>query len=157
MSLNAYYLQQMGIECWVKRCLPPLAPSFNIISPKQAATTLMILLEEVEWDDDGLWLAGKTGLLLKKMLYSIGVAPDSVAIVCGTDKALSRDAELNAHIRRLKPSVIWILGTFQTQYVQSSLQRIPVMSSPHPKDLLQFPLQKKNTWSELMQVKALLG
>lgn len=44
-SLKAYYLQEMGIQTWVRRSIPSRASGLHIITPKQAETLALVVFE----------------------------------------------------------------------------------------------------------------
>ncbi len=161
-QLKRYYLEQMGIETWVRRNLPPPPPLLNIIAPNSPKTLVMIVLEGAEIDKTKHWLAGKVGQLLKKMLHSIGVTTDNTAILCGLTSTpdsdhQQRDVELKEQIVRLKPQLILLLGQFSTQFLQDKGNHAPLITSMHPTDLLKNPSKKKQVFCDLMAIKKVLG
>ena len=156
-QLMSYYLQTMGIDLWVRRGLPEPAPLLNVIAPKSSEISIMVVLEEADPDAANQWLAGKVGVLLTKMLHSIGLSSANTAIVCSvttkTDQELKyRDVLLAEQVVFLNPKLILILGPFSTQCHPN----IPVFLSNHPSDLLNNPIKKKNAFADWMKIKNFL-
>lgn len=160
-QLKAYYLQQMGIKRWVRRSLDAPELFFHIVSPAQTQPEMMIVLENCAFDTTHHWLLGNVGQLLKNMLHGIGLSNDNVALLCGScsimnAQVLQRDALLKEQVVKLKPKLILILGPFLTHYLHSEDNPIPVMSSDHPVDLFNNPIQKKRAFVDWMRVKHLI-
>lgn len=156
-QLRSYYLQAMGIDLWVRRGLPEPAPLLNVIAPNSSEISLMIVLEGADPDAANQWLGGKVGVILTKMLHSIGLSSANTAIVCGvaikTDQELKyRDVFLAEQVVCLKPKLILILGPFSTQYHPN----IPIFLSDHPWELLSNPIKKKNAFADWMKIKNFL-
>ena len=160
-SLKAYYLQQMGIETWVRRSVPPRVSGVHLIAPKRAESLALVVFEGGELDEASQWIAGAAGRLLKNMLQSIDLSPVNTAVVFGVSSSM--DDVVQAHVVRLKPRVILVLQ--QTNSTCVGLRRATlnptyarlIVSSIHPMDLLTQPLLKKSVYSDLLQVKTRLS
>ena len=156
-SLKAYYLQQMGIETWVRRSVLPRVSGVHLMAPKRAESLALVVFEGGEFDEASQWIAGAAGRLLKNMLQSIGLSPVNTAVVFGASSSMGDVVQ--AHVVRLKPRVILVFQ--QTNSTCVGLRRAilnptyasQIVSSIHPVDLLTQPLRKKSAYSDLLQVK----
>ncbi len=160
-QLKAYYLQQMGIERWVRRSLIAPESFFHIVTPKQGQSEVMVVLEEYEFEKAEQWLSGNVGRLLKKMLSSIGLSTDNTALLCavysnGESLVENRDALLKEQVIRFRPKLILVLGQFLSTYLHSCDLSIPLVLSAHPLDLLNNPIKKKLAFIDLLKVKQIM-
>lgn len=163
-SLKAYYLQQMGIDVWVRR--PCLMPDSNhaIILAKQAEPTLFIVLDGEALDKERQWLSGAEGDLLTNMLRSIGLLPESVALICGDQINMANVIEY--HVSRYQPRAILAL-TYPDHQAHINAPswfsrlspglRLPLVCSFHPQALLQTPAYKKLAYRHLLHLKTALS
>ncbi len=156
-SLKAYYLQQMGIETWVRRSVLPRVSGVHVVAPKHAESLVLVVLEGGELDEASQWVAGAAGRLLKNMLQSIGLSPENTALVFGASSSMVD--VVKAHVVRLEPRVILVLEQTSTTGVGLRLATCTtqIVNSIHPMDLLMQPLRKKSVYSDLLQVKTLFS
>ena len=159
-ALRSYYLQQMGIDTWVKRNVLPRVSGVHLLAPKRSQSLVLIVCEGGELDEASQWLAGPAGQLLKNMLRSIGLSPDNAALLFG-DLSQIQDV-LNAHIVHLNPRVIVMLEKNSTcpgldLGGLSQIHSIQIVQTVHPVDLLNQPHQKKAAFSALMRVQKTLS
>lgn len=150
--LKSYYLQQMGIDCWVRRNLPEVPLPFYIIAPKNPE--VVVVLDDHEMMTNNQWPTGKVGHLLTKMLHSIGLSSENTAVLCGRSfqteqELLQRDEFLAEQIIRLAPKALLILGNFVTRYSP----KLPVIFTIHPADCLNTPLMKRKVFTDLVKMK----
>ncbi|AGF74284.1 DNA polymerase [Bartonella australis AUST/NH1] len=150
-----------------------------------AGSPLMLIGEAPGREEDlqGLPFVGKAGMLLNKILASIGLTRQDVYIANtvpwrppGNRTPTPREIALcrpfiERHIQLAAPCVLVALGGVATQFLtgtQSGIIRIrgkwqtyedkdntqiPVMPTFHPAYLLRTPSQKKLTWVDFLEVK----
>ncbi|QRN03915.1 uracil-DNA glycosylase [Legionella sp. MW5194] len=204
--LNHYYLQQMGIEPWIlrkhhagcekqlkqlmtavascRRC--PLADTRTntVFSRGNPAAKLMIIGEAPGFYEDkqGKPFVGKAGLLLDRMLKSIGLDEQQVYIAnvlkCRPPDNRDPMADeidqcrdyLVQQIELVSPAVLLALGRFAGQFLMGkttplnqmraklhSYHAIPFLVTYHPAYLLRNPKDKKHAFSDLLLVKQRLS
>lgn len=162
-ALRQYYLQQIGIQTWVKR--PPASKNqrlrllVNSLSACANAcyevpenftrgnpdAPLLVVTEMRQPDEDRL---------LNRMLQSIGVTEQDVYITT----ALNHKAEvcpqcmdyLSRQLALVSPAVVLTLG--ESSCYPADAFNIPV----NLRVLLQQPVNKKSAWHCLLQVKSVL-
>ncbi len=205
--MRDYYLQKMGITPWVLR---PVSKSsctktLDILQKTVSACTrcslhqtrtktvfargnpdarLMIVGEAPGYHEDqqGLPFVGKAGILLNKMIESIGLNADSVYIAnilkCRPpnnrdpliDEIQKCQTYLAEQIEAVKPSLILGLGRFAGHFLTMSTlalgslrqqsflyQNIPVLISYHPAYLLRNPIDKKKAYVDWHNVSLCLS
>lgn len=158
-QMKAYYLQQMGIQTWVRRELPQPVPRFQMLKSPNGVTELVIVAENIALDIKHHWPSEKVGKLVRQMLSSIQVSAEKVAFFCSEalaeqDDISKRDSVLYEQITRLKPKVIWVWGQFSSTCLDMDIT--PVLKTIHPHQLLQMPQQKKKVMTDLMTLKGFL-
>jgi hypothetical protein len=163
IALNAYYLQEMGIQTWVRRGIEVEAAvcELDILPSQHASPILMIFIEKLEAMQLHQWVLSKAGRLLMKMLHSIGLSQENTLFIGGgaTDSIEAihhRDALLKEQVGRYHPKLILRLGSFSSEMYQSTYNSLPIISSSHPEDLLINPMKKKQVFTDLMLVKSRL-
>ena len=203
-QLTHYYLQQMDIETWVLRDnhthqqnLTQLATAVStcvrcplhqtrtqtVFSRGEAVANLMIIGEAPGFNEDqqGMPFVGKSGMLLNRMLESIGLSTDDIYIAnvlkCRppgdrdpTSEEISQCGDyLAQQISIVAPKLILAVGRFAGQFLLKATfplnkmrnqvhdyQGTPVLVSYHPAYLLRNPADKKNAYNDLLAVKQLL-
>lgn len=155
-SLQSYYLQQMGIETWVRRNQRPRASAVHLIAPKRAESSALVLFEGGAFDKAGQWIEGAAGRLLQNMLQSIGLSLDNTAVLFGDPEQMGDVVE--SHVVHLKPCVILVLDQTNQLSVGLRLKSLnqPYISCTHPLNLLKQPSQKKSAYATLLQIKTKL-
>lgn len=204
-DIKQYYLQQMGIDSWVMRqaqtsqlSIPELADMVSICtkcplhqSRRQTVfargnpqAKLMIIGEAPGFNEDkqGLPFVGKAGMLLNKMLHSIGLDEQDVYIAnvikCRPpDNRPPKDDEIEQcspylaeQIALVAPRLLLALGRFAGQFIVKKAipikqlrqqmhvyQHIPCIVSYHPAYLLRNPTDKKRAYQDLLAVKKQLA
>lgn len=154
--LKAYYLQQMGIETWVRRTVLPRVSGVHMMTPKDADSALLVVFEGGELDKASQWIAGSVGCLLKHMLLSIGLSPKYTPLIFGDTSAI--DAVLQAHVAYLKPRVVLVFRQTSSAHdeIWSGLHSTQFIHIIHPMDLLSQPLRKKSAYTDLLRIKRIL-
>lgn len=206
--LRAYYLRQLGLTEWIRQPVSitenHLAPLDLLASEVSACTrcvlhqsrtqtvfargnpnsSLMIIGEAPGFHEDkeGVPFIGKAGILLNKMLHSIGLSEQSVYIAnvlkCrppeNRDPRVEEIAACQDYLQRqitlVNPKLILAVGRFAGQFLlkQSlSLSKMrqavhdyegkPVIVSYHPAYLLRNAAEKRNAYGDLLRVKQLLS
>ena len=144
---------------------------------------LMIIGEAPGIDDDehGLPFVGKAGGLLNKMLSSVGLSSEDVYIAnllkCRLPDNRDPHVEeithcssfLSKQIALVAPDLILAVGHLAGQFLLNATvtlnnmrgkihdyHGIPVLVSYHPVSLLHNPVDKKNAYLDLVQVKQML-
>lgn len=202
-DLQAYYLETMGIERWIVRQKPcttskvqleelaqtvaqctlcPLHESRTntVFSRGNSQAQFMIIGEAPGFHEDkqGRPFVGKAGMLLDRMLHSIGLDENGVYIanVLKCRPPANRDPNseeiaqcrsyLDQQIELIQPKLILGLGRFAAQFITNktlplgqarqkryTYQNIPCMISYHPAYLLRNPKDKKKAYADLLRVK----
>ncbi|WP_026501094.1 uracil-DNA glycosylase [Bartonella clarridgeiae] len=165
-------------------CSLKLTAKNTCFSDGTAGSPLMLIGEAPGREEDiqGIPFVGKAGILLNKILASIGLTRQNVYIANtipwrppGNRTPTPREVALcrpfiERQIFLAKPRILIALGGTATQFftgVQSSIIRIrgkwltyenenlkiPVMPTFHPAYLLRTPSQKKLTWIDFLEVK----
>lgn len=205
-ELQAYYLETMGIERWVLRQKPsttsksqldqltqmvakctrcPLHQSRTntVFSRGNPQAQFMIIGEAPGYHEDkqGRPFVGKAGMLLDRMLHSIGLDENKAYIAnvlkCRPPENRDPKAEeitqcrsyLDQQIELIQPKLILGLGRFAAQFIINktlplaqarqkiyTYQGIPCMISYHPAYLLRNPKDKKKAYFDLLRVKGYL-
>ncbi|OGV51637.1 MAG: hypothetical protein A3F46_08380 [Legionellales bacterium RIFCSPHIGHO2_12_FULL_42_9] len=172
-DLKLYYLQQLGVDCWVKR--PP---------NRNRSVQLMIIGEAPAYFEDkqGKPFVGKAGELLDKMLGSIGLSEQDVYIAnvfkgCPPNNRDPAPSEieacrsfLNQQIQLVAPKLILALGHFAGQFLfgaSTSLvklrsvlhyyDKLPFIVTYHPAFLLRTPQYKRQAYLDLLFLKNVLS
>lgn len=200
--LNHYYLQQMGIEPWIvrddntgcakqltqlmtavascRRCALANTRTNTVFSRGNPAAKLMIIGEAPGFYEDkqGKPFVGKAGMLLDRMVKSIGLDEQQVYIanVLKCRPPDNRDPlpeEINhcrdylvRQIELVAPALLLALGRFAGQFLMGKTtplnqlraklhyyQQIPFLVTYHPAYLLRNPKDKKQAFSDLLLVK----
>lgn len=203
--LRHYYLQQMGIETWVSReddtpkkklvrleaevsacvrCPLHKTRTQTVFARGNPSAKLMIIGEAPGFyeDQQGEPFVGKAGVLLNKMLRSIGLSGEEVYIanVLKCRPPNNRDPQseeiseccnyLSQQIALVAPKLILAVGRFAGQFLLSqtlslakmrnkihSYQGLAVLVSYHPAYLLRNPADKKHAYSDLVLVKKMIS
>ena len=165
-ALKKYYLEQMGIVTWERRTIAPLRHDVSAdLSPQ---STLMIVVDEcVDAVELAQWWRSKSGILLKKMLLSIGLLESAAIVIFESisDNAmlmlksklesnqtkliliLSKHDGLAEEDERLANLSAWFLQNYPT---------ISVLFSVHPEDLLISPFKKKKAFNDFTWIQSQL-
>ncbi|WP_336287911.1 uracil-DNA glycosylase [Bartonella sp. CB60] len=154
-----------------------------------AGSPLMLIGEAPGREEDmqGIPFVGKAGILLNKILASIGLTRQNVYITNtipwrppGNRTPTPREVALcrpfvERHIQLANPRVLIALGGVATQFLTGTQNgiirtrgkwltytgedevKIPVMPTFHPAYLLRTPSQKKLTWMDFLEVKNYLN
>ncbi|RUQ89713.1 uracil-DNA glycosylase [Legionella septentrionalis] len=204
--LHPYYLQAMGIEVWESRQQLPMTSSCSLSSLAKEVSAckrcvlhqtrtqtvfargnpqaqLMIVGEAPGFFEDkqGLPFVGKAGILLNKMLNSIGLTENDVYIAnvlkCrppdNRDPKIEEIAACSSHltqqIQLVNPKLIMAVGRFAGQFLLNearplnkmrntlhSYESKPFIVSYHPAYLLRRPIDKGKAYQDLLRVKQLL-
>ncbi|KTD31349.1 uracil-DNA glycosylase [Legionella israelensis] len=204
-ALTHYYLQAMGIDVWMERqpvlscekhlsalatevasctrCSLHKARRQTVFSRGNPKAKLMIIGEAPGFyeDQQGKPFVGKAGILLNKMLQSIGMTEDDfyIANVLKCRPPNNRDPDMEeisqcspfliCQIQLVKPRLILALGRFAGQFLLDKplplkqlrnhlhhYEEIPFMVSYHPAYLLRNPADKKKAYIDLLAVKDFL-
>ncbi|WP_273759598.1 uracil-DNA glycosylase family protein [Bartonella sp. ML70XJBT.G] len=166
-------------------CSLKLTAKNTCFSDGTAGSPLMLIGEAPGREEDiqGLPFVGKAGMLLNKILASIGLTRNDVYIANtlpwrppGNRTPTPREVTLcrpfiERQIHLAKPRILVALGGVATQFLtgaQNGIVRtrgkwhsyesednikIPVMPTFHPAYLLRTPSQKKLTWIDFLEVK----
>lgn len=166
-------------------CSLKLTAKNTCFSDGTAGSPLMLIGEAPGREEDiqGVPFVGKAGMLLNKILASIGLTRNDVYIANtipwrppGNRTPTPREVTLcrpfiERQIHLAKPRILIALGGVATQFltgVQNGIVRtrgkwhsyesdnnikIPVMPTFHPAYLLRTPSQKKLTWIDFLEVK----
>jgi len=130
--MHDYYLDQMGIERWVRR---PLSV------PYHSVLLLAISKENVGCFD------GKAQVLFKRMLECIGLDISQAHVT--TERLWQIEFE------RHNPRVLWVMtGSDWVQKI-SELNK-PTVVSNHIHDLLLNPIDKKQVYPQLLELRQFL-
>ncbi|WP_375610134.1 MULTISPECIES: uracil-DNA glycosylase family protein [unclassified Bartonella] len=166
-------------------CSLKLTAKNTCFSDGTAGSPLMLIGEAPGREEDiqGIPFVGKAGMLLNKILASIGLARNNVYIANtipwrppGNRTPTPREVALcrpfiERHIYLARPRVLIALGGVAAQFLTGSQNgiirtrgkwhiyesedniKIPVMPTFHPAYLLRTPSQKKLTWIDFLEVK----
>ncbi|WP_142416365.1 uracil-DNA glycosylase [Bartonella massiliensis] len=166
-------------------CSLKLTAKNTCFSDGTAGSPLMLIGEAPGREEDiqGIPFVGKAGMLLNKILASIGLTRDNVYIANtipwrppGNRTPTPREVALcrpfiERHIYLARPRVLIALGGVAAQFLTGSQNgiirtrgkwhiyesensiKIPVMPTFHPAYLLRTPSQKKLTWIDFLEVK----
>ncbi|WP_375638082.1 MULTISPECIES: uracil-DNA glycosylase family protein [unclassified Bartonella] len=166
-------------------CSLKLTAKNTCFSDGTAGSPLMLIGEAPGRDEDiqGIPFVGKAGMLLNKILASIGLTRNNVYIANtipwrppGNRTPTPREIALcrpfiERHIYLARPRVLIALGGVAAQFLTGSQNgiirtrgkwhiyesedniKIPVMPTFHPAYLLRTPSQKKLTWIDFLEVK----
>ncbi|WP_375695117.1 uracil-DNA glycosylase family protein [Bartonella sp. AC90GZZY] len=166
-------------------CSLKLTAKNTCFSDGTAGSPLMLIGEAPGREEDiqGIPFVGKAGVLLNKILASIGLARNNVYIANtipwrppGNRTPTPREVALcrpfiERHIYLARPRVLIALGGVAAQFLTGSQNgiirtrgkwhiyesedniKIPVMPTFHPAYLLRTPSQKKLTWIDFLEVK----
>ncbi|WP_438721776.1 uracil-DNA glycosylase [Bartonella rochalimae] len=165
-------------------CSLKLTAKNTCFSDGTAGSPLMLIGEAPGREEDiqGIPFVGKAGILLNKILASIGLSRQNVYIANtipwrppGNRTPTPREVTLcrpfiERQILLAKPRILIALGSTAAQFftgIQSGIIRIrgkwltyenedlqiPVMPTFHPAYLLRTPSQKKLTWMDFLEVK----
>ncbi|WP_332066060.1 uracil-DNA glycosylase [Bartonella sp. CB189] len=168
-------------------CSLKLTAKNTCFSDGKVGSPLMLIGEAPGREEDiqGIPFVGKAGILLNKILASIGLTRQNVYIINtipwrppGNRTPTPREVALcspfvERHIHLANPRVLMALGGIATQFLtgyQKGIIRtrgkwltyvrekeIPVMPTFHPAYLLRMPSQKKLTWIDFLEVKNYLN
>ncbi|VAX11302.1 Uracil-DNA glycosylase, family 4 [hydrothermal vent metagenome] len=137
---------------------------------------------DVPEDSQGEAFVGAGGQLLNAMLRALDLKREDVYITnslkcCSQNRAITESevrccsSYLQRQIQLLQPKIILILGSTAAQHVlqtNTTLGRlrgrvhhfdyspVPVIVSYHPAYLLSSPLEKRNSWEDLLFAKSML-
>ena len=207
VSLRQYYLQQLGVDVWqtrpqkpklveptnqeglealcervsqCTRCALHTTRTQTVFARGCPQASLMIIGEAPGFHEDkqGEPFVGRAGLLLDKMLLSIGLSPQDVYIAnvlkCRPPNNRDPNREeieqcqgfLMEQIAAVNPKVILAVGRFAGQFIVNrpdslsslrrkthSYQTIPVIISYHPAYLLRNPADKRKAYEDLLVVR----
>ncbi|EJF86634.1 uracil-DNA glycosylase [Bartonella rattimassiliensis] len=165
-------------------CSLKLTAKNTCFSDGTAGSPLMLIGEAPGREEDlqGIPFVGKAGMLLNKILASIGLTRNNVYIANtipwrppGNRTPTPREVALcrpfiERHIYLARPRVLIALGGVAAQLLTGSQNgiirtrgkwhiyesediKIPVMPTFHPAYLLRTPSQKKLTWMDFLEVK----
>lgn len=166
-------------------CSLKLTAKNTCFSDGIAGSPLMLIGEAPGREEDiqGIPFVGKAGMLLNKILASIGLTRNNVYIANtipwrppGNRTPTPREIALcrpfiERHIYLARPRVLIALGGVAAQFLTGSQNgiirtrgkwhvyesedniKIPVMPTFHPAYLLRTPSQKKLTWIDFLEVK----
>ncbi|QEE09054.1 uracil-DNA glycosylase [Bartonella kosoyi] len=166
-------------------CSLKLTAKNTCFSDGIAGSPLMLIGEAPGREEDiqGVPFVGKAGMLLNKILASIGLTRNNVYIANtipwrppGNRTPTPREIALcrpfiERHIYLARPRVLIALGGVAAQFLTGSQSgiirtrgkwhiyesedniKIPVMPTFHPAYLLRTPSQKKLTWIDFLEVK----
>ncbi|WP_273720492.1 MULTISPECIES: uracil-DNA glycosylase family protein [unclassified Bartonella] len=166
-------------------CSLKLTAKNTCFSDGTAGSPLMLIGEAPGREEDiqGLPFVGKAGMLLNKILASIGLTRNNVYIANtipwrppGNRTPTPREVTLcrpfiERQIHLAKPRILVALGGIATQFLTGAQNgiirtrgkwhtyesedniKIPVMPTFHPAYLLRTPSQKKLTWIDFLEVK----
>ncbi|WP_273783328.1 uracil-DNA glycosylase family protein [Bartonella sp. AU15XJBT] len=166
-------------------CSLKLTAKNTCFSDGTAGSPLMLIGEAPGREEDiqGVPFVGKAGMLLNKILASIGLTRNNVYIANtipwrppGNRTPTPREVALcrpfiERHIYLARPRVLIALGGVAAQFLTGSQSgiirtrgkwhvyesedniKIPVMPTFHPAYLLRTPSQKKLTWIDFLEVK----
>ncbi|MBX4336090.1 uracil-DNA glycosylase [Bartonella raoultii] len=166
-------------------CSLKLTAKNTCFADGKAGSPLMLIGEAPGREEDiqGIPFVGKAGILLNKILASIGLTRQDVYITNtipwrppGNRTPTPREIALcrpfvERHIQLATPRVIIALGGVAAQfltktqngiirtrgkwltYIGEDEAKIPVMPTFHPAYLLRTPSQKKLTWMDFLEVK----
>ncbi|WP_212112025.1 uracil-DNA glycosylase [Bartonella queenslandensis] len=169
-------------------CSLKLTAKNTCFSDGTAGSPLMLIGEAPGREEDiqGIPFVGKAGMLLNKILASIGLTRNNVYIANtipwrppGNRTPTPREVALcrpfiERHIHLARPRVLVALGGVAAQFLTGSQNgiirtrgkwyiyesedniKIPVMPTFHPAYLLRTPSQKKLTWIDFLEVKSRL-
>ncbi len=152
-----YYLQNMGVAVWQSRTplsgakLSPLQAGplqFDTAAASASAPCLVIVT-------DALSPAAQT--LFDTIQAVVGLSAEKLAwaqLPKGSDVV---ETDLQQQVVAYGPQLIWLMGKSVSQ-VASGLTNIaiPVMTTPHPEDLLSSPLLKRTLWHDMLAIHARL-
>ncbi|EJF77635.1 uracil-DNA glycosylase, family 4 [Bartonella sp. DB5-6] len=166
-------------------CSLKLTAKNTCFSDGTAGSSLMLIGEAPGREEDiqGIPFVGKAGILLNKILASIGLTRNNVYIANtipwrppGNRTPTAREVALcrpfiERQIHLAKPRILIALGGVATQFLTGAQNgiirtrgkwltyegednvKIPVMPTFHPAYLLRTPSQKKLTWIDFLEVK----
>ncbi|WP_156850458.1 uracil-DNA glycosylase [Bartonella refiksaydamii] len=166
-------------------CSLKLTAKNTCFSDGTAGSSLMLIGEAPGREEDiqGIPFVGKAGILLNKILASIGLTRNNVYIANtipwrppGNRTPTPREVALcrpfiERQIHLAKPRILIALGGVATQFLTGAQNgiirtrgkwltyegednvKIPVMPTFHPAYLLRTPSQKKLTWIDFLEVK----
>lgn len=170
-------LQQEVVQC--TRCPLHQSRTQTVFARGNPKARCMIIGEAPGFHEDqqGLPFVGKAGILLNKMLHSIGLSGDDVYIanVLKCRPPNNRDPQTNEiqqcehflaeQIDVVKPKLILGLGRFAGQFLSGSTaslgqlrqqmftyQDTAVFISYHPAYLLRNPADKKKSYEDLQKI-----
>lgn len=164
-ELTHYYLQQMGIQAWVVREASFDDYPAQAMSSKGKSLVDVMIIEDLDatlgHQNKPMLFSGQRGVLLNKMLASIGLNEQSVY---ATAHSLLSEA-----LKTIAPKAFLIFGEIPSQsLLNTSLpldslrqtlhdyEGIPCIVTYHPDTLLNHPLCKKNAWQDLLVLQSML-
>lgn len=124
---HAYYLDQMGIERWVRRT----------VSQGVNPVVLLVICKENRIGP----FEGRTQILFNQMLGCIGLDPSQVHYT-------SEQGWLKACSLR-NPRALLAMTDLQEETISCN---IPIVFTQHPHDLLENPYNKKQVYQDLLQL-----
>jgi uracil-DNA glycosylase len=200
-----YYLNQMGLQIWDRRSKDSNKQDGITIEDKalhgnsdlsihdnthaviirgSVEARLMVIVDGllVSDEQENKYFTGKEGLLLEKMLASIGLAGKDAYIAniikhqlpssqdATTDEYIACRSYLIEQIKLVKPDIILGVGSFSAKLLLENDQSLstirqtlyrhegkPIVFTHHPTYLLQHPTDKKQAFNDLTQVKQFLS
>ncbi|WP_455474474.1 uracil-DNA glycosylase [Bartonella sp. B30(2025)] len=190
MAKNAHTLDELKSALLAfNGCSLKLTAKNTCFADGKAGSPLMLIGEAPGREEDiqGIPFVGKAGMLLNKILASIGLTRENVYITNtipwrppGNRTPTPREVALcrpfvERHIQLAQPRILVALGGIATQlltgaqngiirtrgkwltYVGENEVTIPVMPTFHPAYLLRTPSQKKLTWMDFLEIKNYLN
>ncbi|WP_455475675.1 uracil-DNA glycosylase [Bartonella sp. B17] len=190
LAKNAHTLNELKSALLAfNGCSLKLTAKNTCFADGKAGSSLMLIGEAPGREEDiqGIPFVGKAGILLNKILASIGLTRENVYITNtipwrppGNRTPTPREIALcrpfvERHIHLANPRILVALGNVATQfltgaqngiirtrgkwltYVGEGKVKIPVMPTFHPAYLLRTPSQKKLTWMDFLEIKNYLN
>jgi hypothetical protein len=130
--MHDYYLDQMGIERWVRR--PLLSPDYSVV--------LLVICKA-----NSPLFDGKSQILFNHILACIGLDISQVHVT--TEPLWKMEFE------RRNPRALWVMTDSGLEQEVTALNK-PMILSKNPYDLLLNPIDKKQVYPQLLQLLQLL-
>ncbi|MDL2286266.1 uracil-DNA glycosylase [Desulfococcaceae bacterium OttesenSCG-928-F15] len=163
-------------------CAPDLSTKAKLLPPPSGKIRVLFIdaMPGKEALDEGTSMGGEAGVLLWKIIQSMGLLPDNVYIthclMCRVSKRRLGSLHLPCRdflkdlIALFKPEVLCALGEGAGRFLSgkdetlsrlrghfSSFESIPLMITHHPEDLLLHPELKRETWEDVKKMIAVLN
>lgn len=149
-NLTLYYLNQMGINPWIKKETYSNIVNRSVINSINSSIKLVVFISSNQSD--------KARILFKRMMSFINVGMEELLII-NVDSSVIGDRhsqEWKEQLKNKKPLATLVLGV-NTIDLSGLNFGCPVISGMEPDFLLKQPKEKKNIFKVLNYIKDLIN